>query len=65
MSRLTKRQIQQIIKRTPIELKGTCPGSSYIREVLGAYTPAEANWSYVAGWTAEGQLVVIRFGEVM
>ena len=65
MSRLTKRQIQQIIKRTPAELKGTSPGSSYIREVLGAYTPVEANWSYVAGWTADGTLVVIRYGEVM
>ena len=65
MSRLTKRQIQQIIKRTPAELKGTSPGSSYIREVLGSFTPNEANWSYVAGWTADDRLVVIRHGEIM
>ncbi len=65
MSRLTKRQIQQIIERTPAELKGTCPGSSYIREVLGTYAPAEANWSYVAGWTKDGILVVILYGKVM
>ena len=65
MSRLTKKQIKQIIDRTPAELKGTCPGSSYIREVFGTYTPAEANWSYVAGWTEDGILGVIRYGKVM
>ena len=65
MSRLTKKQIRQIIDHTPAELKGTTPGSSGIRETLGYYTKEDANWSYVAGWTKEGVLVVMRFGEIM
>lgn len=62
---LTRRQIQQIIKRTPQELRGKAIGSSGIREVFGRFTPSGANWSYVAGWTDDGILVVIRFGTIM
>ena len=62
---LTKKQIQKIIAHTPEHLKGTAPGSSAMREVLGRFSPADANWSYVAGWLHTGELVVIRFGEVM
>jgi len=62
---LTKRQIQQIIKRTPKELKGQLKGDGIIREVMGIFTPAGANWSYVAGWTADDKLIVIRCGEIM
>ena len=65
MTKLTKRQIQQIIMHTPKELKGKRIGSSGIREILGSFTPYEANWSYVAGWTYNGELVVIRCGEIM
>ena len=62
MSRLTKHQIQQIIKRTPDELKGTYP---HIREVFGIFTVKDANWSFIAGWTDDGKLVVTRYGEVL
>jgi len=65
MPTLTKKQMQQIIDRTPEKCKGEIPGSSYIREPLGRFSPSGANWSYVAGWTKDGDLVVLRFGEVV
>lgn len=64
MAKLTHRQIQQIIKRTPAELKGKQIGDA-IREELGTFQPADANWSYHAGWLSDGTLVVLRYGEVM
>ena len=65
MNKLTKKQIEKIIAHTPAELKRTRPGSSALRETLGYYRPADANWSFEAGWLHTGELVVIRFGEVM
>lgn len=60
--KLTKKQINIIRENTPEELKGTQP---YIIATLGYFTPAGANWSWRAGYTDHGQLVVTRFGEVM
>ena len=65
MNKLTKKQIEKIIAHTPAELKNTQPGSSALREKLGYYRPAEANWCFIAGWLHTGEMVVIRFGEVM
>lgn len=59
--KLTKKQIDIIIKNTKPELKGTFP---VIVETLGYYTKSECNWSYRAGFTSEGFLVVTVFGEV-
>ena len=58
---LTKKQIDLIIENTKKEIKGTHQ-SIYI--TLGFFTKAGANWSYHAGWTYEGDLVVTVFGEV-
>lgn len=63
--KLTKAQIDRIIKNTHPELKGQNHGSFILAEELGSYTPTEANWSFRAGWTNNGDLVVIRFGEIM
>ena len=60
--KLTKKQIELIRERTKKELKGT---HQSICTTLGFYTPTQANWSYVAGWTYDGDLVVTRFGEVI
>ena len=60
--KLTKKQIDLIRKNTPDALKGT---QTTIRDFLGSFTPSGANWSYYAGWTRDGILVVTRFGEVM
>lgn len=60
--KLTREQINAIIAHTPEELKGK---QIRIWEELGSFTKAGANWSYRAGWTFEGVLVVTRFGEVM
>lgn len=62
MTRLTKKQIDAICAHTPEALKGT---QVHIWETLGNYMPAGANWSYCAGWTRDGVLVVTRFGEVL
>lgn len=59
---LTKKQIETIRRHTPEALKGT---QVMICETLGYFQPAGANWSYRAGWTRDGILVVTRFGEVM
>lgn len=60
--KLTKKQIETIRRNTPEELKGK---QENLVETLGYYTPAGANWSYRAGWTAAGAFVVTRFGEIM
>ena len=60
--KLTKKQIEDIREMTKKELKGT---QKSICKTLGYFQPLGANWSWVAGWTYEGDLVVTRFGEVM
>ena len=60
--KLTKKQIEIIREQTKKELKGT---HQSICTTLGWYTPSQANWSYIVGWTYDGDLVVTRFGEVM
>ena len=59
---LTKKQIDAIRAHTPAEMKGK---QASIQDTLGTYSKASANWSYRAGWTREGVLVVTVFGEVM
>lgn len=59
--KLTYKQIEIIIKNTKKELKHK---QISINEILGTYTKAGANWSYKAGYTANGDLVVTVFGEV-
>lgn len=60
--KLTKKQIDMIRQHTPENLKGK---QVTISHTLGYFQPYEANWSYVAGWTYDGLLVVTRFGEIM
>ena len=60
--KLARKQIDLIRAHTPAELKGKHVS---IAQMLGYFQPTEANWSYIAGWTHDGQLVVTRFGEVM
>lgn len=60
--KLTRKQIEIIREQTKKELKGTYQS---ICTTLGRYTPSQANWSYLAGWTYDGDLVVTRFGKVM
>lgn len=60
--KLTKKQIKIIIEQTKKELKGT---QKSICKTLGYFQPLGANWSFVAGWTYEGDLVATRFGEVI
>lgn len=62
VGRLTRKQINLIVENTPEHLLGT---QAHIHTTFGAYSPSNANWSYVAGWTADGDLVVTRFGEVV
>ena len=59
--KLSKKQINEIIKQTKKELKGT---QQSIATQLGYFRPAAANWAYLAGWTYSGDLVVTVFGEV-
>lgn len=59
--KLTKKQIDIIIRHTKKSLKGKYAS---ISTTLGYYTPSGANWSYVAGWTYDGYLVVTVFGQV-
>lgn len=59
--KLTKKQIEIIINHTPKELKGTFP---VIHCELGYYMKSDANWSYHAGYTADGFLVVTVYGQV-
>ena len=58
---LTKKQIEIIKKQTKPELKGR---DASIAVLLGTYTKSGANWSYLVGWTYEGDLVVTVFGEI-
>ena len=60
--KLTKKQINAIIARTPAELVDTCP---YIAETLGYYSRPDWNWGYKAGWTSDGVLCVTQFGHVV
>ena len=62
IGRLTRKQINLIVAQIPEELRGT---QAHITTAFGAYSPSNANWSYVAGWTNNGDLVVTRFGEVV
>lgn len=59
--KLTRKQIIEIMNHTPANLKHT---HATIVDLLGYFTPSNANWSYRAGWTREGVLVVTCFGEV-
>lgn len=59
---LTKKQINLIIKQTPERLKKT---HEDLFPVLGTFTEAKANWSYVAGWTKEGFLAVTVCGIIV
>lgn len=61
-STLTKKQLDIIREHTPEELRGQ---QARIVDRLGMYWKSGANWAYIAGWTADGVLVVTRFGEVM
>lgn len=58
---LTKKQIDAIIANTKKELKGK---SASIAQTLGYYQKSGANWSYIAGWTYDGYLVVTIFGQI-
>lgn len=60
--KLTKKQINIIRENTDPTLKGQ---HKSIWTTLGYFTPAGANWSYIAGYTVDHELVVTRFGEVM
>lgn len=60
--KLTKKQMNEIIKRTRPELIGK---QVSIHDELGFYSRADWNWGYKAGWTNAGDLVVTRFGEVV
>lgn len=60
--KLSKKQIEAIIKNTKKELKGT---QRSIETELGTYQKKYTNWSYHAGWDLEGNLIVTVFGEVI
>ena len=60
--KLTKKQIEIIREQTPAELRGTRP---FIIQTLGYFMPSGANWSYIAGFTFDGVLVVTRYGAVV
>ena len=59
--KLTKKQIDIIIRNTPKELKGTFPKTE---DELGYFMPYDANWSYRAVYTTDGVLVVTVYGQV-
>lgn len=63
---LTKKQIKIIIDHTPAALKGKQIG--WTGDTLGHFTPAGANWSYVAKYiyyNGAPLLVVTQFGEIL
>ena len=65
--KLTKNQIDLIRLYTPEKLKGKRI-SGWSGYTLGSFTPAGANWSYVAkyiDYNGAPVLVVTRFGEIM
>lgn len=59
--KLTLKQIREIINHTKKELKAT---QQSLAQELGYYQSVGANWSYIAGWTYDGDLVVTVFGQV-
>ena len=62
MTKLTKKQIRAIVAHTPAELKGQ---QVQLDDILSYYQPSNANWSYRAGWTSDGALVVDYFGKIL
>lgn len=60
--KLTRKQIEIIRSHTPDYMRGK---QVKIDDVLGTFQKSDANWSYIAGWTYDGELVVTVFGEVM
>lgn len=60
--KLTRKQINEIAQHTPADMVGK---QTSIYTVLGYFQKAGANWSYLAGWTYDGLLVVTRFGEIV
>ena len=65
--KLTKKQIDIIIKNTPALLRG-CPVGSCAGVELGYYQPAGANWSYHAqyiDYNGAPVLVVTQFGHIV
>ena len=65
--KLTRKQIDTIRVYTPAELKGK-QISGWSGMTLGIFTPAGANWSYIAkyiDYNGAPVLVVTRFGEIM
>ena len=60
--KLTKKQIVAIIQHTPDELRNQ---PVHLTETWGDYQPSNANWSYRAGWTSDGALVVDYFGKIL
>lgn len=65
--KLTKTQIEIIRMNTPKGLKGL-QVNVWSGNKLGTFTPAGANWSYIAAYidyNGAPVLVVTRFGEIM
>lgn len=65
--KLTRTQIEIIRMNTPEELKG-CQVNIWSGNKLGMFSPAGANWSYIAAYidyNGAPVLVVTRFGEIM
>ena len=62
MTKLTKKQIRAIVTHTPAELRNQ---PARLVDTLGYYQPSNANWSYRAGWTSDGALVVDYFGKIL
>ena len=60
--KLTRKQTEIVRQMTRYDLAGK---QVSIHTTLGYYQPSQANWCYIVGWTAEGDLVCTRFGEVM
>lgn len=59
--KLTKKQIDIIIKNTRPELKDKFIN---IVEEIGMYTKADANWSYHAGFDRDKNMIVTVYGKV-
>lgn len=60
--KLTKKQIDVIIKNTPENLRGTFPR---VYDELGMFSKQDANWAYHAVYTDTGALVVTVYGQVV
>ena len=64
--KIKMREIKLIMANTPNEIKGR--QDLYTVEDYGYFTPANANWSYRAGWVEYNGnkiLVVKQFGEIV